>query len=59
MSFFIVRGLGSVLEAVLWTYFIVSFCKIFHITKKSFTKKQIIILVISNLISALMRKNFI
>ena len=28
MEFLIVRGLSSILEAILWTYFIVSFAKI-------------------------------
>ena len=29
MGFFIVRGLSSILEAVLWTYFIIVLAKIF------------------------------
>ena len=57
MGFLIVRGLSSILESALWTYFIISFCMVFNISKKEFSKKQIIILLLSNLISALMRKN--
>ncbi len=47
MEFFIVRGLSSILEAVLWTYFIVSFAKIFTKEEIHFSKKQMIIFFVS------------
>ena len=59
MEFLIIRGLSSILEAILWTYFIVSFCKIFNITETPISKKQIVILAIANLISVIMRQSII
>lgn len=46
MEFFIVRGLSSILEAVLWTYFIVSFAKILNKDDLHFSKKQLILLTV-------------
>ena len=46
MEFFIVRGLSSILEAVLWTYFIVSFAKILSKNELHFSKKQLILLTV-------------
>ena len=43
MGFFIVRGLSSILEAVLWTYFIISLAKILTKDEIHFSKKQMII----------------
>lgn len=43
MEFLIVRGLSSILEAILWTYFIVSFAKILSKKELHFSKKQITI----------------
>ena len=41
MEFLIVRGLSSILEASLWTYFIVSMAKILNKEETKFSKKQI------------------
>ena len=41
MGFLIVRGLSSILEASLWTYFIVSLSKILNKDETKFSKKQI------------------
>lgn len=46
MEFLIVRGLSSILEAVLWTYFIVSFAKILSKNELHFSKKQLILLTV-------------
>lgn len=43
MGFFIVRGLSSILEVVLWTYFIVSLAKFLNKEETNFSKKQIIL----------------
>lgn len=43
MEFLIVRGLSSILEAILWTYFIVSFAKILSKDELHFSKKRLII----------------
>lgn len=42
MEFLIVRGLSSVLEASLWTYFIISLAKILNKEEIKFSKVQII-----------------
>lgn len=55
MEFLIIRGLSSILEAILWTYFILSFCKIFKISKENFSKKQIGFLFLSVLLSIIIR----
>lgn len=47
MEFLIVRGLSSILEAGLWTYFIVSVSKIISKEEINFSKKQIILFFIS------------
>ena len=46
MNFIIIRSLCSILEASLWTYFIVSLIKILNKEEIKFTKKQIIIFII-------------
>lgn len=46
MEFLIVRGLSSILEASLWTYFIVSLAKILNKDETKFSKKQIILLTV-------------
>lgn len=43
MEFLIVRGLSSILEAALWTYFIISVAKIISKEEINFSKKQIIL----------------
>lgn len=47
MEILIVRGLSSILEAGLWTYFIVSVSKIISKEEINFSKKQIILFFIS------------
>lgn len=47
MEILIVRGLSSILEASLWTYFIVSVSKIISKEEINFSKKQIILFFIS------------
>lgn len=42
MNFIIIRSLSSILEASLWTYFIISLIKILNKEDLRFTKKQIL-----------------
>ena len=46
MDFLIVRSLSSILEASLWTYFIVSLAKILNKEDLNFSKKQVILLTL-------------
>ena len=46
MNFIIIKSLCSILEASLWTYFIVSLIKILSKDEQHFSKKQIILLTI-------------
>ena len=55
MGFFIVRGLSSILEAFLWTYFIISLAKIFTKEEIHFSKKQMIVFVSFSIIIIILR----
>lgn len=46
MEFLIVRGLSSILEASLWTYFIISLVKILSKEECKFSKKQVLLFFI-------------